>query len=41
MFDIPSRDDIEQCIVTAETVRDGEVNLLYKDAEQHRQQAGE
>jgi len=41
MLDIPSRDDIEQCIVTAETVRDGEVNLLYKDAEPHRQQAGE
>ncbi len=42
MFDIPSRDDIEQCIVTAETVRgEGDVNLLYKDAGQRRQQAGE
>jgi len=42
MFDIPSRDDIEQCIVTAETVRgEGDVQLLYKNAEQHRQQAGE
>jgi ATP-dependent Clp protease ATP-binding subunit ClpX len=41
MFDIPSRTDIEQCIVTVETVRGGDVNLLYKDADQHRQQAGE
>lgn len=40
MFDIPARDDIEQCIVTAETVRGGDVDLLYKDNE-HRQQAGE
>jgi ATP-dependent Clp protease ATP-binding subunit ClpX len=41
MFDIPSRDDIEQCIVTAETVRGGDVTLLYKDSDQRRQQAGE
>lgn len=41
MFDIPSRDDIEQCTVTAETVAGGDVQLIYKDAEQHRQQAGE
>jgi ATP-dependent Clp protease ATP-binding subunit ClpX len=41
MFDIPSREDIEQCTVTAETVRGGEVDLLYKNAEQQRQQAGE
>lgn len=41
MFDIPSRTDIEQCTVTVETVCGGDVSLLYKDAEQHRQQAGE
>jgi ATP-dependent Clp protease ATP-binding subunit ClpX len=41
MFDIPSREDIEQCTVTVETVRGGDVDLLYKDAEAHRQQAGE
>jgi ATP-dependent Clp protease ATP-binding subunit ClpX len=41
MFDIPSREDIEQCTVTAETVRGGDVDLLYKDAKAHRQQAGE
>ncbi|MDP3009992.1 MAG: ATP-dependent Clp protease ATP-binding subunit ClpX [Methylococcales bacterium] len=41
MFDIPSREDIEQCTVTAETVRGGDVDLLYKDAEARRQQAGE
>ena len=42
MFDIPSRDDIEQCVVTAATVRgEAEVNLLYKNTEQRRQQAGE
>ncbi|MDO9212679.1 MAG: ATP-dependent Clp protease ATP-binding subunit ClpX [Methylococcales bacterium] len=41
MFDIPSREDIEQCTVTAETVRGGDVDLLYKNAEAHRQQAGE
>jgi ATP-dependent Clp protease ATP-binding subunit ClpX len=43
MFDIPSRDDIEQCVITAKTVRgESDVDLLYKkDDEQHRQQAGE
>ena len=42
MFDIPSRDDIEQCVVTAATVRgEAEVDLLYKNTEQRRQQAGE
>jgi ATP-dependent Clp protease ATP-binding subunit ClpX len=42
MFDIPSRDDIEQCIINAETVRgESDVDLLYKDDDQHRQQAGE
>jgi len=41
MFDIPSRDDIEQCTVTAETVAGGDVQLIYKDTDQQRQQAGE
>lgn len=41
MFDIPSREDIEQCTVTAETVAGGDVQLIFKDAEQQRQQAGE
>lgn len=41
MFDIPSRDDIEQCTVTADTVAGGDVQLIFKDAEQQRQQAGE
>ena len=42
MFDIPSRDDIEQCTITAENVRgEGEVNLIYKENKQRRQQAGE
>ncbi|CAG1770738.1 ATP-dependent Clp protease ATP-binding subunit ClpX [uncultured bacterium] len=41
MFEIPARDDIEQCIVTAKTVCGGDVDLLYKNPEQHRQQAGE
>jgi ATP-dependent Clp protease ATP-binding subunit ClpX len=41
MFDIPSRDDIEQCTVTADTVVGGEVQLIYKDDEQQRQQVGE
>ncbi len=42
MFDIPARDDIEQCIVTAKTVRDNaDVDLIYKGSEQRRQQAGE
>lgn len=42
MFDIPSRDDIEQCVVTTETVTgNGEVQLFYKDEAKLRQQAGE
>lgn len=41
MFEIPARDDIEQCIVTVDTVRGGEVDLIYKNPEQLRQQAGE
>jgi ATP-dependent Clp protease ATP-binding subunit ClpX len=42
MFDIPSRDDIEQCIITAETVRgESDVDLIYKNSDQRRQQAGE
>jgi ATP-dependent Clp protease ATP-binding subunit ClpX len=42
MFDIPSRDDIEQCVITTETVTgNGEVQLFYKDEAKLRQQAGE
>jgi len=42
MFDIPSRTDIEQCVISAETVRgEAEVSLVYKDDGQRRQQAGE
>lgn len=42
MFEIPSRTDVEQCIVTAETVHGGEVGLiLKKEQEKYRQQAGE
>ncbi|MDD5276278.1 MAG: ATP-dependent Clp protease ATP-binding subunit ClpX [Methylovulum sp.] len=41
MFDIPSRQDVEQCVVDAEVVRDGaEVRLVTKDDGQIRQQAG-
>ena len=41
MFDMPSREDIDQCIIDAETVRgDGEVRLVLKDEEKIREQAG-
>ena len=41
MFDVPSREDVEQCIIDAETVSgDGEVKLILKDEEKIRQQAG-
>ncbi len=41
MFDVPSREDIDQCIIDAETVRgDGEVRLVLKDEEKIREQAG-
>lgn len=41
MFDIPSRDDVEQCVVDADVVRDGaDVRLVTKDDGQLRQQAG-
>lgn len=41
MFGIPSVDDIEQCIVDAETVKgDGEIRLIKKAETKRRQQAG-
>ena len=41
MFDVPSREDIEQCLIDAETVRgDGDVKLVLKDEEKIRGQAG-
>ncbi|MDP2904059.1 MAG: ATP-dependent Clp protease ATP-binding subunit ClpX [Methylovulum sp.] len=41
MFDIPSADDIEQCIVDADVVNGiGEVKLVKKEDGQLRQQAG-
>ena len=41
MFDVPSRTDVEQCIIDAKTVSgDGDVKLILKDEEKIRQQAG-
>ncbi|MDD1618660.1 MAG: ATP-dependent Clp protease ATP-binding subunit ClpX [Methylococcaceae bacterium] len=41
MFDIPSCNDIEQCIIDAEVVRgEGEIKLIKKDEIKLRQQAG-
>ncbi|MGZ4996011.1 MAG: ATP-dependent Clp protease ATP-binding subunit ClpX, partial [Methylobacter sp.] len=41
MFDIPSVDDVEQCIVDADVVKgEGQIKLVKKD-EPKRQQAGE
>lgn len=41
MFDIPSVDDVEQCIVDAQTVRgEGEIKLIKKAETKLRQQAG-
>jgi ATP-dependent Clp protease ATP-binding subunit ClpX len=41
MFDIPSCDDIEQCIVDAEVIKgEGEIRLIKKDEIKLRQQAG-
>lgn len=41
MFDLPSVDDIEQCVVTADAVRgDSEISLIKKNAEELREQAG-
>jgi len=41
MFDIPSCDDVEQCIIDAEVVRgEDEVRLIKKDEIKLRQQAG-
>lgn len=41
MFDIPSCDDIEQCIVDADVIRgEGDIQLVKKTATKLRQQAG-
>ncbi|MCF7966944.1 MAG: ATP-dependent Clp protease ATP-binding subunit ClpX [Methylobacter tundripaludum] len=41
MFDIPSVDDVEQCIVDADVVKgEGEIRLIKKAETQLRQQAG-
>jgi ATP-dependent Clp protease ATP-binding subunit ClpX len=41
MFDLPSIDDIEQCLITREAVTgDAEITLIKKDAEKLREQAG-
>jgi ATP-dependent Clp protease ATP-binding subunit ClpX len=42
MFDIPSTDDVEQCIVDADVVKgEGEVRLIKKAEAKLRQQAGQ
>jgi ATP-dependent Clp protease ATP-binding subunit ClpX len=42
MFDIPSADDVEQCIVDADVVKgEGEIKLIKKDEEKIRQQVGQ
>jgi len=41
MFDIPSSDDVEQCIVDADVVKgDGQIKLIKKTEAKLRQQAG-
>jgi ATP-dependent Clp protease ATP-binding subunit ClpX len=41
MFDIPSSNDIEQCIVDAEVIKgESEIRLVKKDELKLRQQAG-
>jgi ATP-dependent Clp protease ATP-binding subunit ClpX len=41
MFDIPSADDIEQCIIDADAVKgEGEIKLVRKAENKIRQQAG-
>ena len=41
MFDIPSVDDVEQCIVDADVVKgEGEIRLIKKAETKLRQQAG-
>jgi ATP-dependent Clp protease ATP-binding subunit ClpX len=41
MFDIPSVDDVEQCIVDADAVKgEGEIKLIKKAEAKLRQQAG-
>lgn len=41
MFDVPSREDIDQCVIDADTVKgESEVKLILKDPEKIREQAG-
>ena len=41
MFDIPSRDDVEKCIINGETVRgEGDVKIIKKDEQKITQQVG-
>jgi ATP-dependent protease Clp ATPase subunit len=41
MFDMPSCDDIAECIITAETVKgETEAQLIRKEETKLRQQAG-
>ena len=41
MFDIPSRDDVEKCIIDGETVRgEGDVKIIKKDEQKIKQQVG-
>jgi len=41
MFDIPSHDDVEQCIVDADVVKgEGEIQIIRKAEDKIRQQAG-
>jgi ATP-dependent Clp protease ATP-binding subunit ClpX len=41
MFDIPSCDDIEQCIIDADVIRgESNIRLIKKDEIKLRQQAG-
>jgi ATP-dependent Clp protease ATP-binding subunit ClpX len=41
MFEVPSVDDVEQCIVDADAVKgEGEIRLIKKAETKRRQQAG-
>ncbi len=39
MFEIPSRDDVNRCTITAETIREGKAPLLEKVADEDREVA--
>jgi len=42
MFDIPSVDDVEQCVIDADVVNGaGDIRLIKKDDDRRRQQAGQ